>query len=128
VPEEEWEAFLASARSTLPATFRINGGGKFAAGIRDTLRTDFVNAIAGMDGQMLEGDVVQPPFPLPWCAARWLAPSLRGRARAGLCVCVRGAHSVSPNWRLRAWLLRRCTGADVARARASGTRTSSRGR
>jgi hypothetical protein len=106
VPEEEWEAFMASARSSLPATFRINGGGKFAAGIRDTLRTDFVAAIAGMGGAVVEGDVVQPPHPLPWCATRAAtagARAARAHARTrAVGVRAHGARLRSPNRRLLA--------------------------
>ena len=69
VPAGEWEAFLACARTILPSTFRINGEGAFAAHIRDKLRSDFVTAIAAIRPAD-EGETVQPPFALPWCAAR----------------------------------------------------------
>ena len=38
----EWEAFMASLRTTLPTTFRINGSGKFAEDLRNQLETDFL--------------------------------------------------------------------------------------
>lgn len=41
VPEGEWDAFLACLRTPLPTTFRINGGGKFAAELREKLEHDF---------------------------------------------------------------------------------------
>ena len=41
VPEGEWDAFMACLRRPLPTTFRINGGGKFAADLRDHLDTAF---------------------------------------------------------------------------------------
>lgn len=41
VPEGEWDAFMSSLRTPLPATFRINGTGRFAAHLRDKLETDF---------------------------------------------------------------------------------------
>jgi len=41
VPDGEWDAFMASLRAPLPTSFRINGGGKFAATLRDHLETDF---------------------------------------------------------------------------------------
>ena len=67
VPEGEWEAFLASARTTLPATIRINGSGKFAEAIREELRTNFVAAIAGLSAEEADGESITPPFALPWC-------------------------------------------------------------
>jgi hypothetical protein len=90
---------MACVRSTLPATFRINGSGKFAADIREELRSDFVSAIAGLGGADADGEAVAAPFPLPWCAAaggvgvrapqrRWArdaitrAALIRSRARA----------------------------------------------
>ncbi len=41
VPEGEWEEFMAALRRPLPAAFRINGSGKFAADLRDRLTQDF---------------------------------------------------------------------------------------
>ena len=35
VPDGQWDDFMASLRSALPTTFRINGTGKFAADLRD---------------------------------------------------------------------------------------------
>ena len=43
MPPEEWEAFLASLKSPLPTTFRINGSSKFAADLRDHLAADFLS-------------------------------------------------------------------------------------
>ena len=45
VPEGEWEAFMACLRTPLPATFRINGTGRFAAQLRDKLETDFFSKL-----------------------------------------------------------------------------------
>lgn len=42
VPDGEWEAFMASLRSMLPTTFRINGSGKFAEELRNRLQTNFL--------------------------------------------------------------------------------------
>jgi len=78
VPEGEWEAFMECLRKPLPATFRISGSGKFAAAVRDTLRNDFVSAIAKLVPSDAEGECIAPPFPLPWCAQ-----SGAGAARAG---------------------------------------------
>lgn len=41
VPEGEWGAFMAALRRPLPAAFRINGSGRFAADLRDRLTQDF---------------------------------------------------------------------------------------
>ena len=41
MPEGEWDAFLTSLRTPLPTSFRINGSGQFAAGLRDHLENDF---------------------------------------------------------------------------------------
>ena len=70
VPAEEWEAFLECLRTPLPATFRVSGSGKFATAVRDTLRNDFVAAIAKLQPSDMEGESIVPPFPLPWCARR----------------------------------------------------------
>jgi len=70
VPDGDWDAFLASARTTLPATIRINGSGKYAEAIREELRNNFVAAIAGLSAEEADGEAITPPFPLPWCALR----------------------------------------------------------
>lgn len=67
MPEGEWEAFLECLRKPLPATFRISGSGKFATAVRDTLRNDFIAAIAKLEPAEAEDENVVPPFPLPWC-------------------------------------------------------------
>ena len=41
VPEGEWEEFMRVLRQPLPASFRINGSGKFASDLRDRLENDF---------------------------------------------------------------------------------------
>ncbi len=41
MPDGEWDAFLTSLRTPLPTSFRINGTGQFAAGLRDHLENDF---------------------------------------------------------------------------------------
>jgi hypothetical protein len=45
VPEGEWGAFMAALRRPLPTTFRINGSGRFAEGLREKVR--FVMAEMG---------------------------------------------------------------------------------
>jgi hypothetical protein len=72
VPDGDWDAFMASARTTLPACIRINGSGKFAEAIREELRNNFVAAIAGLSPEEADGETITPPFALPWCAAALL--------------------------------------------------------
>ena len=45
IPAGEWDAFMSCLRTPLPATFRINGSGKFAAQLRDKLETDFFSRL-----------------------------------------------------------------------------------
>lgn len=45
VPEGEWEDFMNSLRTPLPATFRINGSGKFSAHLRDKLEADYFSQL-----------------------------------------------------------------------------------
>ena len=69
VPEGEWDAFMACARTSLPATIRINGSGKFAEAIREELRTNFVAALSGLSAEEADGESITPPFSLPWFVA-----------------------------------------------------------
>eukprot|EP00850_Spirogloea_muscicola_P004927 SM000022S07141 [mRNA] locus=s22:98292:108187:- [translate_table: standard] len=64
VPEGEWDAFMAILRVPLPATFRINGSGKFALGIRDQIQRDFLQEFK--KGLQVEGVDMEPPYSLPW--------------------------------------------------------------
>lgn len=41
VPEGEWEQFTEALKKPLPITFRINGSGRYANELRETLETDF---------------------------------------------------------------------------------------
>lgn len=41
VPEGEWTQFMATLKTNLPITFRVNGYGRFAAELRDKLENDF---------------------------------------------------------------------------------------
>jgi hypothetical protein len=41
VPEGEWDAFIDVLRQPLPTTFRINGSGRYADGLRQKLESDF---------------------------------------------------------------------------------------
>lgn len=65
MPEGEWEAFMTAIRRPLPATFRINGNGRFANDLRVKLEADFLSHFT--EGAILiDGEEVQPPKPLPW--------------------------------------------------------------
>ncbi|WIA32878.1 hypothetical protein OEZ86_006052 [Tetradesmus obliquus] len=65
VPEGEWQEFLDILKKPLPITFRINGSGRFAAELVTKLQTDFFSHFS--EGPvMLDGELVQPPRPLPW--------------------------------------------------------------
>eukprot|EP00850_Spirogloea_muscicola_P015329 SM000116S24250 [mRNA] locus=s116:328674:336186:+ [translate_table: standard] len=64
VPEGEWDAFMAILRVPLPATFRINGSGKFALGIRDQIQRDFLQEFK--EGLQVDGVDMEPPYSLPW--------------------------------------------------------------
>ncbi|GBG73037.1 hypothetical protein CBR_g12755 [Chara braunii] len=66
VPAEEWDEFMSVFKRPLPATFRINGSGKFAYAIRDQMRRDFFNLLE--EGVEVDGEPVDPPSPLPWYA------------------------------------------------------------
>jgi len=65
MPEGEWEDFMTAMRCPLPATFRINGNGRFANDLRLKLEADFLSHFT--EGAILiDGEEVQPPKPLPW--------------------------------------------------------------
>ena len=95
VPEGEFDAFLDALRRPLPATFRINGGGRYADQVHKLLMKDFVQRIwkkcgARTDGDgdadgsvdegdrggevvaaekhevIVDGEKLEPPEPLPW--------------------------------------------------------------
>jgi len=59
VPEGEWDAFMTALATPLPATFRINGSGKFAAQLRDKLENDFFAKL----GQAPAEVWLPPPLP-----------------------------------------------------------------
>lgn len=64
-PEGEWDAFMASLKSHLPMTFRINGSGRFANDLRRKLEDDFMSRFS--KGPLeIDGEVIEPPKPLPW--------------------------------------------------------------
>lgn len=68
VPPAEFDAFLQCLRTPLPLTFRVNGAGPFAAGLRAELEAGFRGAFGG-DGAsplVVDGEAVPPPTPLPW--------------------------------------------------------------
>ena len=42
VPEGEWEEFMEALRRPLPATFRINGAGRYAKQMREFIKENFI--------------------------------------------------------------------------------------
>lgn len=66
-PEEEWETMMESFKTPLPATFRINGTGRYAFDIRDMLKTKYFTDIASHNGEKTEdGETLSAPVPLAW--------------------------------------------------------------
>ena len=70
VPEDEWDAFLTSLKTSLPSCFRVPNG-RYADQVRTTLATDTF----GLDGlelkskkELFEGNeyTAQPPAPVDW--------------------------------------------------------------
>ncbi|XP_060186199.1 uncharacterized protein LOC132615602 [Lycium barbarum] len=63
VPTEEWDTFIGSLRTPLPAAFRINSSTQCYMDIRSKLENDFMKSIQaeGVDGSEIEGIK-----PLPW--------------------------------------------------------------
>ncbi|PHT64937.1 hypothetical protein T459_29362 [Capsicum annuum] len=63
VPTEEWDTFIGSLRTPLPAAFRINSSTQCYEDIRTKLENDFMKSIQaeGVDGSEIEGIK-----PLPW--------------------------------------------------------------
>lgn len=69
-PDGQWDAMMESFRTPLPTTFRINGTGKYAYDIRDTLKTKYFADIAAHTGEKNDaGETIQAPFALPWCVS-----------------------------------------------------------
>eukprot|EP00887_Chlorella_sp_A99_P007303 scaffold2.g7303.t1 len=62
----EWDAFMAALRRPLPITFRINGSGRFAAGLRQKFEEDFLSQFAAAGEMRIDGELIDPPTPLPW--------------------------------------------------------------
>ncbi|KAK9821102.1 hypothetical protein WJX81_004428 [Elliptochloris bilobata] len=69
VPQGEWDAFLTLLRTPLPTSFRINGSGKFAAGLRDHLENDFFSQF-GSGPLVVDGEELAPPRALEWYPSR----------------------------------------------------------
>ncbi|KAK4366980.1 hypothetical protein RND71_014860 [Anisodus tanguticus] len=63
VPIEEWDTFIGSLRTPLPAAFRINSSTQCYMDIRTKLENDFMKSLQaeGVDGSEIEGIK-----PLPW--------------------------------------------------------------
>lgn len=82
VPEGEWEQFVEVLRKPLPITFRINGSGRYANELRENLESDFF-ANFSKGPIVLDGEVVDPPKPLPWYPNKlaWHMNFSRGQLR-----------------------------------------------
>ena len=72
VPDGEWDDFMASLRTPLPTSFRINGSGKYAEDIRDQIENklfakvpDVVDAGAAAECEPTEPEV-KPPTAVRW--------------------------------------------------------------
>mmetsp|Transcript_15201 Transcript_15201/g.36163 ORF Transcript_15201/g.36163 Transcript_15201/m.36163 type:complete len:1022 (+) Transcript_15201:100-3165(+) len=65
VPEEHWEEFLETLRSTLPTTFRINGSNKYAGELIRKMENDLVSQFNSQPIEV-DGELIQPPKYLPW--------------------------------------------------------------
>ncbi|CAK9877811.1 unnamed protein product [Sphagnum jensenii] len=64
VPEEEWSTFISTLKKPLPTTFRINGSGQFAHGIRDQMQRDFFDYLK--DGAEISRPLLWYPDNLAW--------------------------------------------------------------
>jgi len=76
--EEEWDTFVQIMRTQLPATFRINGSGKFAKAIHEKLTSELSSKLAAaVEGSgegtdrplgkvMVDGEEIEPLKPLAW--------------------------------------------------------------
>ncbi|KAM7276664.1 hypothetical protein ACFE04_018530 [Oxalis oulophora] len=63
VTEEEWDTFMDFLRKPLPAAFRINASSQFCSDIRLQLENDFSKSL---QGEVIDGDEIEPIRPLPW--------------------------------------------------------------
>eukprot|EP00047_Mylnosiga_fluctuans_P003993 m.232176 g.232176 ORF g.232176 m.232176 type:complete len:769 (+) comp12310_c0_seq1:46-2352(+) len=63
VPEEDWEAFMTTLRTPLPATFRITGTRETAHDLRKAIETHFFPLITAVT---MDGTPLEPPRPLSW--------------------------------------------------------------
>ncbi|RAO67835.1 uncharacterized protein BHQ10_003847 [Talaromyces amestolkiae] len=63
IPQEEQEAFWAALRRELPASFRFTGSRGHAIAVKKTLVEYHIPQITSIT---YEGNVVEPPKPVPW--------------------------------------------------------------
>ena len=63
VPEGEWDAFMSSLRTTLPATFRITGTRDSAEELRQAIEKYYFPQLADI---VIDGTPLDPPRPLPF--------------------------------------------------------------
>ena len=73
---------MATLRTQLPLTFRINGSGKFADALRCKLETDFLAGFGDTPIEV-EGELIKPPVALPWYPAKlaWQMEFTRSQLR-----------------------------------------------
>lgn len=65
MPDDEWDAFMAAMRRSLPTTFRFAGSRSHALDVRDAMVKTFLPTIAAMPSQVEDEDVT-PPAPMLW--------------------------------------------------------------
>lgn len=63
VPDDEWDAFMASMRSPLPTTFRITSGKPTSRQLVDAMRHTYMPYLRDVE---FEGEKVDPPTQIEW--------------------------------------------------------------
>ncbi len=63
IEAEEWDAFMATMREPLPATFRITGTRLMAQHVLKCLQEKYFRQLTEVE---VEGERVPPPTPLTW--------------------------------------------------------------
>src|SRR5690606_7423667 len=63
IPDDEWDAFWAHLKKTLPTTFRLTGSKNHALTVKSTLEDIHVPQLRDL---VFEGEKVDPPAPIPW--------------------------------------------------------------
>ncbi|XP_006824582.1 RNA cytosine-C(5)-methyltransferase NSUN2-like, partial [Saccoglossus kowalevskii] len=63
VPEGEWDQFMTTLKTNLPATFRITGFRRHAKQLLTFLKSHYFNELVNVE---VDGLSVAKPYPLPW--------------------------------------------------------------